>query len=107
MAASQLFRKENEHPQAVLRFSSFLRNQVSWAELRCAELSWAELSCREAGGAGNLSWGSWKFRAQGARLGAGLEEAIARIFVTYCQACPRSQKEKVCYLIQVPREAQK
>ena len=60
MVASQLFRKENEHPQAVLRFSSFLRNQVSWAELRCAELSWAELSCREAGGAGNLSWGSWK-----------------------------------------------
>ena len=37
-----------------------MRNQVSWAELGCAELSWAELSCREAGGAGNLSWGSWK-----------------------------------------------
>ena len=60
MVASQLFREENEHPQAVLRFSSFLKNQVSWAELRCAELSWAELSCREAGGAGNLSWRGWK-----------------------------------------------
>ena len=50
---------------------------------------------------------SWNSRARGAVLGAGPREAIAEDFVTYNQACPRGQKEKVWYLIQVPREAQK
>ena len=44
--------------------------------------------------AGNLSWGS-KSKAQGARLGAGLEEAIARISVRSTHPLGRGQKEKV------------
>ena len=38
MVASQLFRKENEHPQTTLCFSSFLRNQLGSAGLSGAEL---------------------------------------------------------------------
>ena len=87
-------------------FGHVLKNEVE-VDVSSVELGSAELSCREAGGAGNLSWGSWKFRAQGARLGAGLEEAIAEDLPTSVQALGRGQKEKVCYLIQVPREAQK
>ena len=53
------------------------------------------------------SSGSCRSRAQGAVLGAGLEEAIARICVRSTHPLRRGQKEKVCDLIQVPREAQK
>ena len=34
VVASNVFRNENEHFQAVHQFSSFLWNQVSWAKLR-------------------------------------------------------------------------
>ena len=43
VAASQLFRKENEHPQAVLHFSAVLRNQASCAQLGRAGVSFAEV----------------------------------------------------------------
>ena len=50
---------------------------------------------------------SWKSRAQGAVLGAGLREAIEQDFPTCRRPPGRAKKEKVCLLNQDPREAQK